>query len=855
MTAVKALRPTTIIPSDLYVDRQADRQLDAIVEDMGRPGYVLVARQMGKTNLLLAMKRRRTSRGDVVAYVDLSNRFASPRGLFRHLVDALLDAIEVGADDLRRQVDAVRVAAHEPNVEYDRSLRAILRAKSDTRFVIVLDEIDSLLNVTYSDAVLSQIRSMYFARGNYAEYYRLTYVLSGVVEPSSLIKDKHISPFNIGEKIYLGDFSKEEVAALAEKAGLSVEASVSERVYYWTGGNPRMTWDVFSSVEDLIISGSPVDSGVVDRVVERLYLTHFDRAPLDHIRDLVETNSQIREGIVAIRYGRPEALSSVVKSKLYLAGITTGESNDSTAIKNKIIDEALSDAWLHQIAQDKQDALRKGQQYFSAGLFADAVRAFEEYEADVSGAGLPRESRILLARSRIGARSWEKAVVDLRALLADEASEDAAELSYYLGYAYLELGEASDAIAPLRVAAAGYVEQNGLANLLLAVALLRGQPETGAGDAFELVCRVLSDGAFERNNSLATYKSWAWFIKGSAQLMLEQEAEAKTSFDFARDGAPPDLVPAVLYHKARLETNEAERVAYMEAAANAIVRDGLEIIETGDSVFGFDAADLATILAGLEELKLRGAFDQLLEHYIAKAGGFESKLDALVHICNAVSGRSARTVEVLLESGLARHVQISASDVYFKALRLLTQAVPLEKRRAAADRYFDAFGKLMSEALMSEDDLIVFAMQALSDYQSSDFARVERAGRLLDPYRSISIDLSPNFYVLFLSMEMQAYSARGRLEKAQELAAELLRLYGLIYDARNEFAAMLNSLRDAAAGIVQKADQRSPARKIGRNARVRVKLHDGREVRTKYKFVEADIRSGRTTLMEVLDSY
>jgi hypothetical protein len=50
---IKYLKPSTIIPSDLYVDRAADRQLRQIISDMGRPGYVLVARQMGKTNLLL----------------------------------------------------------------------------------------------------------------------------------------------------------------------------------------------------------------------------------------------------------------------------------------------------------------------------------------------------------------------------------------------------------------------------------------------------------------------------------------------------------------------------------------------------------------------------------------------------------------------------------------------------------------------------------------------------------------------------------------------------------------------------------------------------------------------------------
>ena len=47
------LKSYTIVPDNLYVERKADIQLHNIIEAMQRPGYVLVSRQMGKTNLLL----------------------------------------------------------------------------------------------------------------------------------------------------------------------------------------------------------------------------------------------------------------------------------------------------------------------------------------------------------------------------------------------------------------------------------------------------------------------------------------------------------------------------------------------------------------------------------------------------------------------------------------------------------------------------------------------------------------------------------------------------------------------------------------------------------------------------------
>ena len=68
----KILKKYTSIPPHLYVERDADLQLKRIVDEMQRPGYVLVARQMGKTNLLINAKRTLESDNRIFAYVDLS---------------------------------------------------------------------------------------------------------------------------------------------------------------------------------------------------------------------------------------------------------------------------------------------------------------------------------------------------------------------------------------------------------------------------------------------------------------------------------------------------------------------------------------------------------------------------------------------------------------------------------------------------------------------------------------------------------------------------------------------------------------------------------------------------------------
>jgi hypothetical protein len=39
-SAAKRLRSLTIVPDSIYVTREADRQLERVVNEMGRPAYV-----------------------------------------------------------------------------------------------------------------------------------------------------------------------------------------------------------------------------------------------------------------------------------------------------------------------------------------------------------------------------------------------------------------------------------------------------------------------------------------------------------------------------------------------------------------------------------------------------------------------------------------------------------------------------------------------------------------------------------------------------------------------------------------------------------------------------------------------
>ena len=244
----RILKKYTTIPQHLYIERNADFQLRSIIEDMQRPGYVLVARQMGKTNLLVNAKRTMENETRLFVYVDLSNPYKDEQECFRSIINNIIEVNFEIFEQIYGKIQDIRAKNLPAHNEYLRSLVVILKHYVGD-LIIILDEIDALKSAEYSDNIFAQIRSNYFSRTNFTELERLTYILSGVIEPTELIKDKNKSPFNIGDKIYLDDFTYEEHNTFIYKSKLSISKEISEELFEWTNGNPRLTFDICSELE------------------------------------------------------------------------------------------------------------------------------------------------------------------------------------------------------------------------------------------------------------------------------------------------------------------------------------------------------------------------------------------------------------------------------------------------------------------------------------------------------------------------------------------------------------------------------------------------------------------------------
>ena len=208
MTMDNYLKSYTIVPEEYYVERSADKQIVNVIDDMGRPGYVLVARQMGKTNLLIHAKKKLENDRKIFVYLDFSViPIYDDKSFFELLINKAVEERKDIFAEAKQKIGQLRKERIYDSVNQYTAELIILLGYVD-KIVFVLDEIDALTKSKYSDNIFSQIRSDYFQRVNYEALNKVTYILSGVFEPKDLIKDPNISPFNIHSLKKLGWISQ-----------------------------------------------------------------------------------------------------------------------------------------------------------------------------------------------------------------------------------------------------------------------------------------------------------------------------------------------------------------------------------------------------------------------------------------------------------------------------------------------------------------------------------------------------------------------------------------------------------------------------------------------------------------------
>jgi|GEM_PF-944153 len=434
-----------------YVVRSADEELYQYLRS-GEFCYVLNSRQMGKSSLRVQTMQRLQQEGVVCASVDITELGAqqvTPEKWYGGLTKTLVTRLKLEEKFSLRNW----LSEHKdiPPVQFFREfIEEVLLTQILEPIVIFIDEIDSVLQLSFKDDFFALIRACYNKRADNPAYNRLCFVLLGVATPGDLIEDKDRTPFNIGRAVELHGFELHEVEPLAK--GLSKYAKAEGRgqkaegkeegcklegnnnclgghdikpksynpnadapyiatatlmpsdswetlkeILYWTGGQPFLT----QKLCQLLVSESEREyPRSVEQVVREQIISNWEASDepehLKTIRDRILGNEQRAAYLLELyqqvwQQGEVVANNSFEEGKLQLSGLVVKQrvgSSPVLKVYNRIYHEVFNQDWIEQ----ELAALRP---------YSEAFRAWV-------ASGGEDESLLLRGKTLRNAQDWAK---------------------------------------------------------------------------------------------------------------------------------------------------------------------------------------------------------------------------------------------------------------------------------------------------------------------------------------------------------------------------------------------------------------------------------------------------------------
>lgn len=314
-----------------YVVRAADRHLYRALK-LGEFCYILSARQMGKSSLMVRMMHRLQQEKFSCGAIDLTrlgSENMSPNQWYKGLAAelwrsfGLLSKVNLKAW-WKEQQDLLPVQCLSQFIE-----DVLLKEIQSEKVFVFIDEIDSVLGLNFPvNDFFALIRFCYNQRSINPEYRRLTFALIGVATPTELIVDYKRTPFNIGQAIQLKGFKEYEAQPLLQ--GLTEKVShpqvVMKEVLRWTNGQPFLTQKLCKLIRN---SSSPIPTNQEVQWVENLVQARI----LDNweFQDQPEHLRTIRDRILRSEY-QPARLLEIYKQILQQGEVASVDSPEETQL-------------------------------------------------------------------------------------------------------------------------------------------------------------------------------------------------------------------------------------------------------------------------------------------------------------------------------------------------------------------------------------------------------------------------------------------------------------------------------------------------------------------------------------------
>lgn len=246
---LQALPPETLalesgameVASPLYVRRRADDIALAAIERTGQTVSIKGARQVGKSSLLMRVIDAAIQNGKRVVFLDFqgldSSSLVDADVFFRRFCQELASILELNAPlDPHWDPSLGNLQRCSRFME-----KEILKAVKEP-VVLALDEVERLFDAPFRSDFFGMLRSWHGKRAlpTAPAWKKLDLVLATSTEPKLFIENLNQSPFNVGERIELSEFTPAEVTQLNQLHGSVLTPEEEQRLWALVGGQPYL---------------------------------------------------------------------------------------------------------------------------------------------------------------------------------------------------------------------------------------------------------------------------------------------------------------------------------------------------------------------------------------------------------------------------------------------------------------------------------------------------------------------------------------------------------------------------------------------------------------------------------------
>lgn len=305
------------LDSQFYIERPTDGEFRTAVQH--RDSLILLkgARQMGKTSLLARGLQTAREAGCHVILTDLQKLPAAAFGSVREFLMALS---EMAARQLQLDVVWQRRWKNEraPNVNFEDFWRRDVLGSVPRPTVWAIDEFDRLFTADFGTDVCGLLRSWHNERAldPTGPWRELSIAIAYATEVHLFIRDLNQSPFNVGTRLSLEDFTLPQVGELNRRHGepLTGDAAL-QRLHRLVGGQPYLLRAAFRELADKRLSLEQLEGSAAEE--SGIFGDHLGRILVAVSRD-AELTTAVRQLL------RGERCSQMDFFRLRSAGVIGG---------------------------------------------------------------------------------------------------------------------------------------------------------------------------------------------------------------------------------------------------------------------------------------------------------------------------------------------------------------------------------------------------------------------------------------------------------------------------------------------------------------------------------------------------